>query len=823
MSLKRRLHRLLQKALFLWVRVDVLPKDIASILPTDARVLYVMAERGLSELLVLERIADESGITNPMSKIAIQGYKHHSVYSIASRSPVSDWILQQKKYSLMLEELINAIKLDDSLELTVIPVSVFWGRAIAKQRHWLKVLFSDTWEVGGRIRKFFTLLINGRNGTIIFSPPQSFRELCQQANDSAENMNDLLTLFLRQQHEATYGPAITSLNDTINKVVNSASVQQLIHQQAEDNIRSPQKGALQAAKYAREIFSDCTQISQELMKRLLASFWNRFYSGIKIFNMGPVKEIALTHQLVYVPCHRSHVDYLLLSYVIFIEGLALPYIAAGNNLNMPIIGRILRGGGAFFLRRSFKDQPLYGAVMNEYVHELVSLGVPLEYFIEGGRSRTGRLLKPKVGMLSMTVEGWIKSQNKPLAFVPVYIGYEKLIEGRSYIGELYGRKKQKESLFTSIKSILFLKGQYGRVTTSFGQPITLESVLNNKNPDWKQNATGNLKQQDWYRKAIRQLSHNIMLEINRAAVVNPVNLIATTLLATPRQTIDEFELIRQCRFYRHMISKLPQFKSIILQDEVNEQELKRIEQQGLLHIQHHALGNILHLKPEHAVLMSYYRNNSLHTLIIPSLIACCFLNARTIREDKLINIIHYVYPFLESELHLMWTEQELAQFIPDILKFLIHEKTLVKVGDSLKRPDRSDVHYLMLSRLAQVAQPILERYYMTFMVLWQSGGQPMSEGELEQRCHLVAQKISMIYGINSPDFFDRQLFGHFIDTLFELDFIERDENDYLVFQQSFNQVNVDIRILLSVEVRSTILQLLNSQHHHDEDTAESDH
>ena len=104
---------------------------------------------------------------------------------------------------------------------------------------------------------------------------------------------------------------------------------------------------------------------------------------------------------------------------------------------------------------------------------------------------------------------------------------------------------------------------------------------------------------------------------------------------------------------------------------------------------------------------------------------------------------------------------------------------------------------------------------MTFGVLWESGGKPLSENELEQRCHLVAQKISMLYGINSPDFFDRQLFGHFINTLFDLDFIERDENGHLVFQQSFNKVNMDIRILLSLEVRSTILQLLNSSHHHD--------
>ncbi|MCP4711500.1 MAG: glycerol-3-phosphate 1-O-acyltransferase PlsB, partial [Planctomycetes bacterium] len=162
-------------------------------------------------------------------------------------------------------------------------------------------------------------------------------------------------------------------------------------------LQADSKGLKKTKAYCTEIFADCTQLTIEIMLRLLRQFWRRFYAGIDTYNVETIKQVALTHQLVYVPCHRSHVDYLLLSYIIFNENLAIPYIASGNNLNMPIIGRILRGGGAFFIRRSFKDNPLYGAVMRAYVEQLIELGVPIEYFIEGGRSRTGRLLKPKLG------------------------------------------------------------------------------------------------------------------------------------------------------------------------------------------------------------------------------------------------------------------------------------------------------------------------------------------------------------------------------------------------------------------------------------------
>ncbi len=815
MSIKRRLHSLLQKILFLWIRVDTLPKNISIDQWAEGPVLYVLAARGLSELLILESFCKKLQLPDPLAPIAIQGFKHHSIYSVASRNPVSDWILQVKKHSLMLDELIATVNADKTLNITVVPVSIFWGRPIAKERHWLKVLFSDSWELAGRMRKFFTILINGRATTLIFSPPLSFRDLCQEAQGSSENLNDLLNSYLRQQREATFGPQVSNLRRIINKVVHSRPVREAIGELSEKENRSQLKYEKKAIHYCREIFSDCTQISQEIMKRLLRSFWNRFYSGIDVYNIDPVKDVALTHQLIYVPCHRSHIDYLLLSYVIFKEGLALPYIAAGKNLNMPIIGRILRGGGAFFIRRSFRDNRLYSAIMTEYIRELVSMGVPIEYFIEGGRSRTGRLLKPKLGMLSMTVEAWIRSQRRPLAFVPVYIGYEKLVEGQSYVGELYGQKKNSESLFTSIRSILTLSGKFGKVATSFGQPIKLDELLDQTETDWKKADRATLKHQEWFKSVIDRLSHQIMQEINRAAVVNPVNLIAMTLLATPRQSIDEYDLMQQCHFYHEFISSQPLLDSTHLQNTVDEKELRRIEKQGLLHVKPHPLGNIIYLKPEHTVLMSYYRNNSLHTLIIPSLIACCFLSNRIIKEEKLIGIVRYVYPFLAAELHLQWNDQQLDEFIPQIINFMIAQHLLSRKDKTLMRPDRSDAHYLILVRLAHIAQPVLERYYMTFIVLWESGGNPLSEQELEKSCHLVAQKISMLYGINSPDFFDRQLFRHFINTLFELGFIERDESNHLVFQESFKQVNIDIRILLSVEVRNTILQLLNSRHHHD--------
>jgi len=808
----RRFHALLRWLLFLWVKVEVFPREKPSFeLDSKIPTLYVLADRGLSDRLVLTWVANALQLPDPLQRIAISANSDHpAIYSIASGNPLIDWLRRRKKQAPLLNDLIQSVQQSDDFDIQVVPVSVYWGRPLAKQKHWLQVLFADTWAMAGRTRKFFTLLFQGRNTRLISSRPLHFRLIAKRFDHSAEQLHEFLLGQLSQQREATFGPQTTSLKLLINEVLQASGPEQAIEIASNEQNISLKKARSKATRYCREIFADCTQLTIEIMLRLLRFFWHRYYAGIDTFNLDMLKQTALTHQLVYVPCHRSHVDYLLLSYVIYNENLAIPYIAAGNNLDVPIIGRILRGGGAFFIRRSFKGNPLYSSIMQAYVDRLVKLGVPLEYFIEGGRSRTGRLIKPKLGMLDMTVQAYIRSQSRPIAFIPVYIGYEKLIEGKAYIGELYGEKKKVESLFGTLGAVFKLKGHFGKVTASFGNPIMLADVLDQAQPDWHQRAAQLEQKPDWYRKAVLTLSERVMIEINRVCVVNPVNLIATLLLATPRQSIDIGELIQQSQFLVAMIRSVPTYSDLRISETIGVQQVERIALHGLLHIRQHSLGNIVYLKRKNSASMSYYRNNILHTLVMPALIACCFTNTRQMTLPRLMKITRFLYPFLKSELHLEWSDRDLEDLVTGILSRMVENNVLVHTKAGYKRPDRSDRNYMPLMRLALIAQPVFERYYMTFVVIWQSAKSPMRETELEQHCHLLAQKISMLYGINAPDFFDRQLFSHFIETALDLDYLEKNEDDTLIFTESLQQVNLDIQNLLSVEVRSTLLSLISN-------------
>lgn len=186
--------RFLRWLLFLWVRVEVFPdNNPAAVMATDRPTLYVLADRGLSELLLLTGIAHSRALPNPQAPFALPALAHHhSVYSVASRSPLIDWIRHRRKHSPMLNDFIDAASRDPSLNFQVVPVSVFWGRPLARQKHFIQVLFADRWALAGRTRKFFTLLFHGRNARVIFSQALDFREILAQTGSDEHALQDFL-------------------------------------------------------------------------------------------------------------------------------------------------------------------------------------------------------------------------------------------------------------------------------------------------------------------------------------------------------------------------------------------------------------------------------------------------------------------------------------------------------------------------------------------------------------------------------------------------------------------------------------------------------
>lgn len=808
-----------RKLLYLWAKVDVVPTSIAQLnLDPDKPVIYVLESRAWSSLLVLENECAELGLTSPLLRLPTPELRNwHSVYTIAPRQPFKAWLQNQPKRSRMIRGILETLLENPDLDIQFVPVSIFWGRPVAKQKHAVTVLFAHSWEIAGRIRQFFRILIHGRDTLVQFSEVISFRSLIVGRLDNDENIDNIQRVLsdrLFQVKTATLGPDTSHRRTLVRDLLLVPDVQDAIRKRSIEENKSPYKAALQARKYLYEIVADRTSITIRLMQMGLTSFWNKFYSGIKVYHADQLRKLALTHELVYVPCHRSHVDYLLLSYVIHYQGLSIPHIAAGKNLNMPIIGPILRGGGAFFIRRSFKGNELYSTVMFEYLAKLVSMGTPVEYFVEGGRSRTGRLLKPRPGMLAMTVRAFLKYRKRPVAFIPVYVGYEKMIEGKAYLAELSGHDKKAESLFTSIRSILGIKGNFGHVYTSFGTPVMLTQHLDNINPNWLIQEYDDTHRPGWIKETVNDIAEHIMVNINRAAHVNAINLVSTVLLATPKQHMDEAQLASMIDIYCSIINSFDYSSKIKVISLSGTEQVKRAESLKRVKRRKHKMGDIIYLDSKNSVLLTYYRNNILHLTALPSVIACCFNNAPVQKLDNIIELVSITYPFLRRQLFITWTQEQLPEAIEHIVGILADLGLLEQSGkNEYSRPRASSIKYGQLELLARVISPVLELYYMTFAVLLNTGTNKISEPDLIEHSFLMAQRVSMIYELNSPDFFDKRLITSFIDSLRDIKYISIDADGLIEYSVDYLKVGEDAVSLLNRNIRSSILQLLNANQH----------
>lgn len=220
---------------------------------------------------------------------------------------------------------------------------------------------------------------------------------------------------------------------------------------------------------------------------LLTKTWRLLFNGLHVDleSLHHVRRVLEASEgdvsVVFAPTHKSHLDYLIISYLCFAYGIPLPRIAAGNNLDLPLVGSFLRANGSFFIRRSFKDDDLYKEVLEQYVHELLEDGNPVEVFIEGGRSRHGRVCKPRLGFMSMFLnyvkaasDEDVNKEKKTVLVVPIALDYDKVYEVDGYANQLLGKPKEKESLAVLLRSVwdlFFLR--LGHSYVRFGEPVPL--------------------------------------------------------------------------------------------------------------------------------------------------------------------------------------------------------------------------------------------------------------------------------------------------------------------------------------------------------------
>jgi glycerol-3-phosphate O-acyltransferase len=808
-----------RKTLSRWVRATIKPEDAAAAIAARPNpVCYVLDQESQADLAVLDNTCRRLALPSPGRRLGIGGRRAGKAYLELNRRP-SFWraraVARAPRY---LTALVAAAAAHPDFDVDLVPVAIFWGRAPHKEVSLWRLLFAEDWGLGGRFKRLLNIAFNAHNTVVYFGEPVRLRDAMEEGLSEPRSVRRILRSLraaLRAQRASTIGPDLSHRRTLVAHILNTQAVRHAVRQEMKDRSLpgrpfKRRAALLTARKHALEIAANYSQPFVTFLSLLLGRLWNWLYDGVDFEHVEKLSEVGDGAEIIYVPCHRSHMDYLLLSYVIYRKGFAIPHVAAGANLNMPVIGRFLRMGGAFFLRRSFKGDPLYAAVFLKYLGFMMARGHPLEYFIEGGRSRTGRLLTPRTGMLSMTVRSYVRDPKCPVVFVPVYFGYERIVEGRTYIGELSGRPKEKESVLGVLRSsVSVLRSKFGRVHVNLGEPIRLDELLRKHHPDWRETFEKEDPPAGWMRDAILDLAHSIIVGINAAAAVTPVNFVAMAMLATTRQSLPEGVLVSQLELYKDLLRAVPYSPLVTVTPDSGAAMVYYAESLGMIERQKHALGDIMRMNGEHAVLATYYRNNVLHLFAMPSVIACGFIGNARMRTVDLQRLVRRVYPYIAQELFMRWDETQIEAVVNSLLDAFVYLKLLQVNEDrsEWQRPAPTSLDAIKLSLLAEATIQTLERYYLVVALLLQAGSGAIGQEALEQRCHLVAQRMSVLYGMNSPEFFDKSLFRNFIDLLRSRKVVETSEDGNLTFGAPLLGVATDAQSVLSEQIRHSILQV----------------
>ncbi len=409
----------------------------------------------------------------------------------------------------------------------------------------------------GRIKRLFTLLRHPETVQMVVANPINLTEFISDPSvrrlDSefqSHRLRTCLVGIINRQIKSFTGPVLKSRQEITEDILTRKSMKEYLAQYAAEKNLSLKKTNKKAADYINEIAANYNLRIINIGSVVLNWAFQNIFDELMVDpdQISRMKEKSTESPLVLIPCHKSHLDYLLLPYVMHKNNMPCPHIAAGKNLSFWPLGPIFRGGGAFFIRRTIKGAQLYARIFAAYLEKLLYEGFNLKIFIEGGRSRTGKLLSPRPGGISFMIRACLSGACNDLYFVPIFIGYDRVLEEDAYLKEREGGEKKPENIKGLLAMPKFLKRQYGKVYIRFDEPISIKEYMEKKHVD----ATKMSEQE--YIAFVKQFGYKLIHRINCQAVATPHGIVAAAILNCPAAIFSKAQIGELVNIYIELLS-----------------------------------------------------------------------------------------------------------------------------------------------------------------------------------------------------------------------------------------------------------------------------
>jgi len=524
-----------------------------------------------------------------------------------------------------LQFLIEVQKTSDR-PIYLVPQLVLYKKTPEKEHPNLLDVFFGYKDKPGPLRKVILFFRHNRRAFIDFGTPIDLKRHLLNADpaDSSEEIalqvRQALLESIDQQKRLILGPVIKSRQQFKEKVLKDPVVMDAIDAKSSGNPARLKQLRKEAAAYFDEIAADYNIAYIQFANIVLTWLWKKMFQGIDVNpnELAAVRESIKKGPVIYVPSHKSHVDYLVLNYVLYQHHMHIPRIAAGKNLSFWPMGPFFRKSGAFFIRRSFRGARLYATVFTRYITALLEERHPLEFFIEGGRSRSGKLVLPKIGFLSILIQAFQEGHCDDMIFVPASITYDRIIEEQSYLQELDGGEKKKESFQQVIGTHRFLKKKYGKIYIRFGEPLPLKEYLDSHG--------------DLGDKTHKRLAFHLIRAINRASLVTPLALLASVVLTRHRRGFQFQELMDTVAIFKRFLEsrQVPMATSLANSEKAMEETLALLVKSNVVKALAATDGSevFYYVDDDKKRELEYYKNNIVHSFMSHAFVALSLLTGK---------------------------------------------------------------------------------------------------------------------------------------------------------------------------------------------------